>query len=367
MMAKALLRLAFALGLLGALAWAWVMPWSRIPRGENDFLQLYVGAKLAGTSALYDAAAQETLQRQYVAKNFPTVLCNRLPFYVWLLKPFTALPYRAAEWAWQALMLGCFAAFVILHRQQEPWLPALAVMSVAWYTSVLNGQDVALVLLLAALAVRQARAGRDVPAGLLVAACAIKFHFFVFVPVALFGAKRWKMLAAAAAGVTAELLLSFAVQGPDWPREYIRFLLSPNARPAPYTLPNLRGLAMAWEMPGWLESLLLVLTVASFLALLARARMSFRTRMAFAIVGGLLVSHHAFIQDCLLLMVVLAWVGRRSPLRVPVALLLTPLPYYLLLSEGWPGGLFALALLALPVIWLIRGGRRRAVIFSPTA
>ncbi len=56
-------------------------------------------------------------------------------------------------------------------------LPALA--------GLLQGQDVAFLLLLAALAIRLEGGGQDFAAGLVLSLCSIKFHPFLLLPVLL--------------------------------------------------------------------------------------------------------------------------------------------------------------------------------------
>ena len=74
-----------------------------------------------------------------------------------------------------------------------------------------------IVLGLSAAAVALDEADRPWLAGLCLALCSIKFHLFVFTPVALLLHRKWRFAAAAALGVALELAASFAVAGWRWP------------------------------------------------------------------------------------------------------------------------------------------------------
>src|SRR5581483_6478251 len=65
-------------------------------RGENDFLGLYPGGRLAGSPALYEAAASAAVQRQAVGYSNPHLVFCRPPFYAALLWPLSRLRYFAA-------------------------------------------------------------------------------------------------------------------------------------------------------------------------------------------------------------------------------------------------------------------------------
>jgi len=76
--------------LLAAASVAAVLAWpvrEFLLRGQTDFVQLYTGAKLAGTGKLYDAEANYEWHQRLFGVRFPAVLHSRPAFYAFLLQP----------------------------------------------------------------------------------------------------------------------------------------------------------------------------------------------------------------------------------------------------------------------------------------
>jgi hypothetical protein len=347
-MAKAGQRLACGLGVLLAVAWAWNMPWHRFASGWNDFLPLYAGGRLAGSGELYSSTAQERIQREVAGDYLRVWQFIRPPFYAWVLKPLAGLPYRTAYWLWQALSAGAFGWFVWRFRKETPELPWLALMSVPMLSLWLNGQDTALWLAAAGWAVLLLRRDRDYAAGLVLALCAAKFHLFILVPVALVAGRRWKALAGGAGGAAVLYLLSVPGQGWGWPAEYARMLMTAPVHPERYTLPNVRGLVMALGLP---EAATTAVAGAVVAWAVCRKGAALEERLGMALAGGLLLSRHAFIQDCVVLYATLVFAPATRPLLV---VLLTPLLYFVLLAEGPLSALMPAVLAAVPVVFLAK-------------
>ena len=98
--------------------------------------------------------------------------------------------------------------------------------------------------------------------------------------------------------------------------------------------------------------LLLCLATVILIAYLSRRSKSFSSAFAWCLIGGLLVSFHAYMQDCLLLLLGLAILAKELPGAASMALLLValPLPYFFL-QWGRPfSGIFVLMTASVPAL-----------------
>ncbi len=338
-------RLTFVLCLAAMALWAAALPWQRIWAGHNDFMQLYAGGRLAGTHQLYSSGANRALGER-LGFWMPSVQFVRLPYYAALLKPLAKLPYHAAYLLFQGVCMAAALAFVWMSRMRSRAVPWFLLISIPVLTSFANGQDVMIVLALSAAAVYLDQADRPWLAGLCLALCAIKFHLFVFTPVALLMHRKWRFAASAALGVALELAVSFAVAGWRWPLEYAEFLRNPALHPTPYVPPNISGIA------GSLVPLEIALTlaVAACTVYLCKRAKSFPAAFTLCIFAGILVAGHSYIQDCALLLLIPLFLPPESSfVRQFSMVLLTPFPYFLLMAEG-PLGLIMPVLL---LLWFV--------------
>ena len=232
--------------------------------------------------------------------------------------------------------------FVFVSRRRSRAVPWYLLISIPVLTSFANGQDVMIVLALSAAAVCLDEAERPWLAGLCLALCTIKFHLFVFTPLALLMHRKWRFAASAAVGVALELAVSFAVAGWRWPLEYARFLSNPALHPTPYVPPNIAGIA------GSLVSVEIALTLAvgGLTAYLCRRAKSFPLAFTLCILAGLLVARHSYIQDYALLLLIPLFVQPESSfVRQLSIILLTPFPYFLLMADGPVGRITPVLLL----------------------
>ncbi len=113
----------------------------RALKGQNDFVQLYAGARLAGTPDLYSRSANLALIKSIQGFTMDTVVYTRPPFYAALLRPLAALPYHVAYAIFSFLTLGSILWFVIRFSKECPSLPFFAAMSIPLLTALCNGQD----------------------------------------------------------------------------------------------------------------------------------------------------------------------------------------------------------------------------------
>lgn len=327
------MRVAAAIGTLFLLLLAWTQR-ERVIAARNDFAQLYAGAELAGSGRLYDEAANVEVFRRTVGVTMEGVLYSRPPFYAALLKPLTLLPYRAAFAVFAFLNLGAALWFVWKFRGLAPELPLFASFSLPLMAAILNGQDSALVLAFCGLAFLFASAGRDFLAGLILSLCAIKFHLFLPLPLVVLAYRRFAILWGATAGGLALMGLSFAVEGFGWPSEYARLLLSSRLNPCIDCMPNVKGLANG---NVWVEIAASVF-VTAILGWILLKKIRFELSFALAIVAGLLLSQHAYIQDAALLLLsfaILTGCTSEKPVRSLIAVAITP-PVSLLLLARTP-------------------------------
>jgi glycosyl transferase family 87 len=307
--------------------------------GQNDFLQLYAGAKLSGTPDLYSPVEARRIHRESAGVELEGVYYSRPPFYADLLRPLGWLPYRTAYWTFESISFLAFVAFLILFVPQCKELILFSSLCLPLLSNFLNGQDVTLVLLLAAGSILAIRKEHDFLAGLLLSLCAIKGHLFVLTPLVFLIYRRWMILAGGAVGGIVLASMSFLTDGRDWPRRYLTLLENPELHPSPASMPNLRGLVFGvtgGEHPA-MYWLLAISVVATLLFLAWRIR-DLEMAFAMSLIAGLLVGYHAYMQDAVLLLLPFAIVLAKSkvvPLRLLMALAILP-PIYICLMVGRP-------------------------------
>lgn len=326
--------LTVALGVVLFLTWGWPLR-ERFLNGENDFLQLYAGATLVGTPDLYSIEASKAVHRRLTGTWFPAVYYTRPPFYAAMLWPLGKLPYGAAYWIWQAVSVALIAVFFRLYLPRFSELGLLASLSVPLLGNLLNGQDAGIVMTLAGISIVLARRGRDFAAGLVLSLCAIKFHLFVLAPLAIVLCRRWNILKGGLAGGAVLALASFLADGLDWPLRYFALVTNPELHPGPDHMPTLRGLVFGFAGDNRPLELALTAPVVALFAWLARRIGDYEIVFALSLAGGLLVCHHAYIQDCTLLLLVAALLvtaGASRPVVVATVLAILPPAAFMLLS-----------------------------------
>jgi hypothetical protein len=303
--------------------------WPRIAIGINDFLGIYAGGRLAGTPEQFSTASYLREQANATGWTAPAILYTRLPAFGVAVRPLGALPYRTAYLAWQAMSLAAFATFILIWKTPDLGLLLFAACwSFPLFANFANGQDIAFLLLFLAIAWRW-HASRPFLAGLALGMCTMKFHLFLLLPVLLVAQRRWRMLAGASAMAGVVLAVCFASAGASWPVEYAKFILQSQTNPNVRGMPNLRGLVDGLpHSTGWEIGIGVVIAVGvGWLA----AHSGFGAGMSAALVGSILLSHHAYAADLLILLPALltilegaAWMST----RVICVLLLSPFPFF---------------------------------------
>jgi hypothetical protein len=322
-----------------------------VPERGTDFNEFYSAGKLVGSGQLYNWDRMQEIERLHPTNQTPF---GRFPFYAILFKPLAWLPYAWGRAAWFALNALALLLFAVLWPVESR--DRLA-MSLCWCCPAAlllsMGQDTGLFLCFVAIGLRLLASNRNFAAGLVLSLCAAKFHLALGIPVFLLAQRKWATLAGGALGGLLQLAISFAVEGRDWPAQLLRLSANPEFATAIPKMPNLFGLT--WWLPfgAVVEAALAALVLAAVWVVSRRS--SPVTGITAAVIGGLLVSHHAYVYDTVLLLpaLALAWqLPVPAALRYGVMSLWTPIPYLLLMKDRMAAvgqlsiSVFCLALLA---------------------
>ncbi len=315
--------------------------------GENDFRAFYIGGRLAGTHSLYNTQRVLEEQRRVFGEPNEHLLSTRPPFFYWLFRPLAKVPYPVAFLLWSIGQIAALAWMIWTQEERDRTVLACC-WSLPLVFSILIGQDVVLLILCLggfwwALGQR-----REATAGLLLSLCLSKFHLIWLVPWMLLLRREWRALAGFAAGAAGLLSLSFLAEGADWPRLYAATILNPEVSPAPGIMPNLSSLS-AWLGWGRAFEYFAILAVFAVVTWVSLSNSPERALLA-ALLGGLLISSHVYLQDCALLlgpMLERLWTDERPGSARLEILLLLPIPYVAILTgRGWILALLILAALA---------------------
>ena len=321
---------------------------------NHDFIQFYSAGRLLGTGRLYDPGSLFGLERKLGTGEVPF---HRIPAYAAGFKLLSLLPYPTARLLWLAVSASALALSIAIcpfgHR-------SLAGIVICWSQPaalcLAVGQDPPILLLFATATVLLLRARKPAIAGLVVSLWSGKPHFGIGFPLLLGVQRRWRAFFAAAAAVLTIAGTSFLMEGADWPVRLLSMLKMPVSDRAPERMPNLRGLA------SWLPSGSFLLEAILALAAILLAWRIFvlyddpEIGVAVTVALGLLLGHHAYLQDALVLAPLLVLVlDREIPdwLRVWAVILVSPLPYFLLTTtRPYAGQLLIAGFVFAVVAWL---------------
>jgi hypothetical protein len=154
--------LTYLAAAVGLAAMVWAAGGNTVTSASDDFPCFYRAAQLVGTPALYQAG-------QYDFPGFQ-IPYMRLPVYAKVFQPLARLTYQRARRVWTSLMVVFMASAFWLWPLKRSDAFAKIAMLVCAASPVLSclgvGQDVGIVMLLAAVSARLLLAGRPTAAGL---------------------------------------------------------------------------------------------------------------------------------------------------------------------------------------------------------
>ncbi len=316
-----------------------------------DFLQFYLAGKLAASgrvAQIYHKPAYppvvDEIRSAQSRSGISSAYFNRTPYFnrpafaAFLCIPFASLPFWSAAHLW---VLANFALLAALVWKLPVWFPASPPLRpwlagfLPWIWSIGLGQDTLLLSLLAAYSLHLALQKREIPAGLVLAACAVKPHLLAAMPLALLAGGKRKMAAAFLGGGAVLAAISAAAVGPNGLREWAELLHSRTTDSMPETMGNIRALALHFGFATGLAAG--AVTAGCFLFILRQGRL--RQSFAAAILAALVLGPHTYLQDYSLLAV--AALGAFD--RWTQYALLLPWPYFYRREDMLPLTLAALA------------------------
>jgi hypothetical protein len=298
LMARDSTKTAVRIGLMTAVTLALMLlavwPHKRIYLyGENDFLAIYAGAKLAFSDRLYDPEAVRQAQIDAAGATGEILRFSRLPGYAMLLSPLRLIPYLPAYAVWQLINLAAVIGAVALWPYRRSTFATVLSVCLPLYIAFAGGQDVSFILLGMAAFFRVLESERFGWAGLALGICLVKFHFIWGVGLVLLRHRRYRTILGLGAAAALFVLPGFLVNF-DWPLEYYSAIVAWRVA-VPKTTYTL------FPFAGWAG-----LPVAAALAWIAAMRFSLSAAACTAVALAVLVSPNGYVADYTLMAPLLA-------------------------------------------------------------
>jgi hypothetical protein len=285
--------------------WLWISNYLA-DNFHNDFTFYYAAARLGlehGWPQLYDLKLQQA-ELDAIRSNITVAQLARYvspPPLAWLVVPLTALPYRAAYWAWSGLLVAAlvFAWQLTMPGRGRARLVVL-IAALGWLPVIYGlqlGQPALLVAAAVAGCAALLRRDRDFGAGALLALTVFKPQLALLVAPALLVAGRWRAFAGAAVALALLGAASVIALGPDGVSQYLARLSFAQ------TVPENQAQTLA----AWIHDLAITRSVqaviaAATLALVYRVRRrGTDVAIAVAVIGGLAASPYAHFDDLTML------------------------------------------------------------------
>lgn len=308
--------------------------WCGLPaalHGDVDFKAFYTAGHLIAQGRgheLYSYRAQQQMQQALFGGGAQT-LPFLYPAYAGLLfVPWSLLPYRAAYLLFSAVNLAALALSCSVICSGSPLLRRLplsmrlvliaALLPIA--EVVIQGQISLLLLLLYCILQRLLLKQKSFRAGLVLAACLVKFQIAIPIAVLFLAWRCLRVLAGFISGAMALGLISFAIGGSTALSGYWQStcgivsatLSHPVAAKARYgmyagDMPNLHGMLFVATHGSRSSGVVLALASAAILLWAARQRPS----LMVALPAALLVSYHLQVYDLVLLLLPMALTAER--------------------------------------------------------
>lgn len=326
-----------------------------------DFVQFYSASILIkdNLDKLYDSAAQKEVQKRFSpgARQGTYWPYIHAPFFTILLTPLSLFSYRVAFWVWTAFTLLLYlGSVVILSRVYQPCgAPlglALAVACAApvLYWLLMTGQTTAIALFLWAVAFVLVKHHREFWSTFILGLLFYRAQYLAVIVPLLVIRRRWLGILGIGASCLVLIILGGLVLSFDAYGQYIRAVLSQSERMVTMEQP----LSHYITLYGFFRPLLphyaaVACTIASALPLIYWLLQSWRDswtvrsksvdlQWALLIAVTLLIMHHGFVYDLLLLTVPLLLLYRYRSLLPPyyklVFIFLYFVPYIFLMAPG---------------------------------
>ncbi len=329
----------------------------------SDFAVFYAGGHLIGDGDLYDVDVLHREEQRHIGGFTSGHGYVRLPFHALLFRPLSYLDYAAAEWVWHVVRAAAAIGFVVLWpvpgwRLRVAWV----CLSLPLFAAFVNGQDSPLLLILIAAALHFHQRGDARVAGLIAALCSIKLHLFLLLPVWIAARRDLSFLQGLVAGRAVLALVSFAAAGLSWPLEWFRVATTPDFSPSVEQMPNLYGV-VSWAGLGPVTEAMAAIAVAGAAWLVAR-RADLHLSLACCLVGGLLVSRHAYLTDMVILLpAALSVISQRysAVLRVTASVVLLPPTAYATVT-GAEGSAIAIGVIVFFFVLMVREAYRPSAV-----
>ena len=382
--------LGILLAMHGLLFW---YGWHFARQGYSDFTIFYTAGQILRQGQgqrLYDNTLQYQIQQSFASevqiRNGPLPF-NHPAFEALLFVPFTYLNYATAYLVWDLINVGILAVLPFFLR------PHISLMqsgsSLLWLlvllsffpivATLMQGQDVILVLLLYALAFGALKRNSGSLAGLWLGLGTFRFHLIVPLIVIFLFWKHWKTVRSFLLTTVCLVGVSVAVTGWEAALHYPDYVLHLESRLGhaaifPAVMPNLRGLVASGAWARAFPGTSFVFAAALSLLLLAWVIAAGRgqkplpggldLQFSLASVATVLVCYHAYAYDLSILIIpvfLLVSFVRETPnlpwrrgiaLLLPAGLLFCT-PIYILLGFR-SDHLNLLAVVELLWLWAIR-------------
>lgn len=273
-----------------------------------DFIQFYLAGRMVVSghiAHIYDKQSYAPLINQILREGarplkFGNYYFNRPSFQSLYYAPLALFSYPTASdldvflnFIWLALLVWKLPIWYQVHHQLRPMIRCGLLCFYPFHWTIISGHDTLLLALLVAYALRLAKRGRHVLAGLLMALCFCKPHLMWAYPLVWVVQRRWRAAGAFLAAGTALALLSFLAVG--WPgfREWIALLRAPTTDIAPDLMGNIRAVALHFGTPAGLIAGAVVIACLG----LGLWKGSCYRRIASASLAPILLSPHTYWQD----------------------------------------------------------------------
>ena len=301
----------------------------------TDFANVYAAGRLAleGRAAqAYDWPAHHDMQRRVAGReDVPYYGWHYPPMFLMVAAALAVLPYLGALFVYQAVTLAAYLAVVRgIAGRPEAWLLALAFPAVL--VNVTHGHNgfITAMLLGGALMMLDRR---PLLAGLAFGCLVYKPQLGLLVPLVLATTGRWKVIAAATAGVVALAGATWALLGSDvfgafWESLPMTQLVVREGAPGFYKIQSLYAALRLLGAPAEVANvaqLLATLGVATGLIALWRSAAAFELKAAGLIIGSVIATPYVLDYDLVVLAPAIAFLAahglRRGFAPYEVALL----------------------------------------------